>query len=56
MFSLNKTRKRNMELWEKLSKENGLFHDRMEKIPDCSKDDSLIDAFLEALWKEECER
>lgn len=44
-----------MELWEKLSEENGLFHDRMEKIPDCSKDDSLIDA-LEALWKEECER
>ena len=26
--------------------------DRMERLPDCSKDESLIDAFLEALWKD----
>ena len=41
MFSLHKTRKRNMELWEKLSAEWNAFHERMESYESLPEEERI---------------
>lgn len=36
--------------------ENKYPGDRVQRLPDCSRDEGLVDAFLEVLWKEENEK